>query len=211
MPIINAQIIYRNNLNKNLIISTHIFPISSLFFISSLQFSIHSQSANINNFDQPCFTTRNAILPRSNPFLLIQQFGRDRFETRNNTVDRMATTSKSSLSIVLYQGRWLRPSGHGSSIHSRKYCQPEVMRPGDKRKWREKARMCVCACYDLVEQANTSWKRMGIGGEEVWWWMKDDASFRAIGRYGGREEAKERNGWKKKGKKAVDEGPQIIT
>lgn len=145
MPIINAQIIYRNNLNKNLIISTHIFPISSLFFISSLQFSIHSQSANINNFDQPRFTTRNAILPRSNPFLLIQQFGRDRFETRNNTVDRMATTSKSSLSIVLYQGRWLRSSGHGSSIHSRKYCQPEVMRPGDKRKWREKARMCMCA------------------------------------------------------------------
>lgn len=39
--------------------------------------------------------------------------------------------------------------------------------------------------------------------------MKDDASFRAIGRYAG-EEAKERNGWKKK-KKAVDEGPQIIT
>lgn len=86
------------------------------------------------------------------------------------------------------------------------------MRPGDKRKWREKARVYVCARYDLVEQANTSWKRVGIGGEEVWWWwMKDDASFRAIGRYGGREEAKERNGWKKKGKKAVDEGPQIIT
>lgn len=178
-----------------------------LFFISSLQFSIHSQSANINNFDQPCFTTRNAILPRSNPFLLIQQFGRDRFETRNNTVDRMATTSKSSLSIVLYQGRWLRPSGHGSSIHSRKYCQPEVMRPGDKRKWREKARVYVCARYDLVEQANTSWKRMGIGGEEVWWWMKDDASFRAIGRYGG-EGGGERTEWmKKKGKKSCRRRP----
>lgn len=178
-----------------------------LFFISSLQFSIHSQSANINNFDQPRFTTRNAILPRSNPFLLIQQFGRDRFETRNNTVDRMATTSKSSLSIVLYQGRWLRSSGHGSSIHSRKYCQPEVMRPGDKRKWREKARVCVRSLRSrrtgehLVKEGGDWGRRSVVVVDERRCLVPGNRTIRGEG--GG-----ERTEWmKKKGKKSCRRRP----
>lgn len=202
----------------------HIFLISiSLFFIYPFSFQSNHNLQTYNNFDQPRFILRpRPLVPpqeasfatSSNPFLLIQQFGRHRFETRNNTVDWMATTRKSSLVACLLffirehglvTGEWTWLLVHPFE----KILPAEVMRPGgggDKRKWREKA--CVCALRSR-RQANTSWKRVGIGGKEV---VVDERRYlvpgnRAI-RGGGR---RRKNGMDEKKEKAVDEGPQIIT
>lgn len=164
----------------------HIFLISiSLFFIYPFNFQSNHNLQTYNNFDQPRFILRpRPLVPpqeasfatSSNPFLLIQQFGRHRFETRNNTVDRMATTRKSSLvACLLFFIREHGPVVTGEwtwlLVHPfEKILPAEVMRPGgggDKRKWREKA--CVCALRSrgtgehLVKEGGDRGQRSGGG------------------------------------------------
>lgn len=59
------------------------------------------------------------------------------------------------------------------------------------------ARKSMCVCATISWNRRTPRERGWGSGAKKWWWMKDDASFRAIGRYAG-EGGGERTEWKKR-------------